>query len=157
MEQSMKRVSAAGLSLALLWSSTAMAQNAAENAYEAKWVVSKGNGKGTKEVRAIMNIEDDSVVLRSNRGEVLKVLTFDSLNTVSHSTSRHHRWVSGLALGTFVNPVGYVVVLTRSKRHYVTFFDQEGSTVLQLKGDDLAPALAQIQRHLPRPIVQAAR
>ena len=153
----MTRVSAAGLSFALLLSSTATAHSVAEKGYETKWVVPKGNGKGTKDVKTVMNIEDDSVVLRSIDGQVLKVLPFDSMNTVSHFTSRHRRWVSGLALGTLVNPVGYAVLLTKSKRHYVTFFDRDGSTVLQLKGDDFAPALAQIQRHLPRPVVRATR
>jgi hypothetical protein len=151
----MSRMSAVALSCALLASSPAVAAPRASGSYDARWIVAQG--KGTKEVKAVLILEEDGVALRSRSGELLRSLPYASLDTVTHSTTRHRRWVSGLAVGALVSPVGLALALTKSTRHYVTFAQGESATVVKLDGDDYADALMRLQPRLPQPLVLASR
>jgi hypothetical protein len=139
----------------LLMSSSLMAGPRVEDGYDVRWVVP--HGKGTKEIKAVLSVEDDALVLRSQSGERLRHLSYDSLNTVAPSTTRHRRWVAGLALGTVVSPLGYGLIFTKSRRHYITFFQDDMTTVVKVSGDDYPRALTQIQSRLPQPLALAMR
>jgi len=151
----MSRVNAVALSCALLVSSSAVAAPRLNGSYDARWLVS--HGKGTKDVKAVLTLEEEGVVLRSRSGEMLRSLPYESLDTVTHSTTRHRRWVSGLAVGALVSPVGLALALTKSTRHYVTFAQGETATVVKLDGDDYADALMRLQPRLHQPLVLASR
>jgi hypothetical protein len=150
----MTRVSAISL-FCLLLSSAAVADPARRGDHDARWVVP--HGKGTRDIKAVLSVEDNAIVLLARNGDVLRELPYDSLTTISHSTTRSRRWVSGLVTGTVINPLGFGFLFLKSKKHYVTFYQDDRATVVRLNGDAYANVLASLARRTSRPLVQAAQ
>ena len=151
----MKRLSGVVVFCALWSASPAMAATPSGTSHEARWLVP--HGKGTREVKTVLTVEDEGLVLRSQSGDVLRTLPYESLKTVSHATTRHRRWVSGVLVGTLVNPIGLGLLFTRSERHYITFFQDDAATVIKLGGEDYANVLGAIASRTSQPLVSAVR
>jgi hypothetical protein len=123
--------------------------------HQARWVVP--DGKGTREIKAALTLDDAGVVLRSESGEILRSVPYESLRSVSYGTTGHRRWTSGLLVGTLVNPIGYALILTKSKSHYVTFLQDDAATVVKLEGSDYSRVLEEVEARTSRPAVAEMR
>ena len=150
----MMRMSGFTVSCLLLASSMAVAEPMVIPPCEARWIVP--HGTGTREIKAILRIEPDAVVLQARSGDILRVLRYESLTTVAHATTRHRRWGTGLVLGTLVNPLGYGFLFTKAKRNFITFFQDDVATVIKLDNDGYAEVLAAVAGRMPDHVVRAA-
>lgn len=115
---------------------------------EARWIVP--NGKGSREIEVALSLENDRLVLESRDGEVLRSIPYDSVHTISHGTERKRRWLGGLGLGALVHPLGFGLLLTKSKAHYVTVHQDAADTVLKLRSGDYTTTLSALATALPQ-------
>jgi len=149
----MKPFGAAGLFCLALSASSALADT--QTFDDVRWIVP--NGKGTRDVKVVLSLEDDRVVLASHDGEVLRSIPYESLETISNSVVRRRRWTGGLLTGSFISPLGYGLLFTKSKKHYITLFEKDEATVVKLDGEDYATVLAMLARRAPQPPIQVSR
>jgi hypothetical protein len=146
-ERAMRPVAVVVLSCTLLSLASAPAGAETQTLSEARWIVP--HGKGSREIEVALSLENDRLILESRDGEVLRSIPYDSVRTISHATERKRRWLGGLGLGVLVHPLGFGLLLTKSKAHYVTVQHDGADTILKLRSGDYTTTLSALATALP--------
>lgn len=96
------------------------------------------DGESTDEKSVVVSFEDDSMKIKSKKGEIDKTFEYSDIKKAEYSYSKNPRWKTGLGLGaaSVVFPPLLLVAIplgfTKHKRHWVTIQTADDYAVLKL-------------------------
>jgi hypothetical protein len=140
----MLKRTAAELLAALLASSAALAD-------DASYSVKLADAKGTQSNAMLILADSDKNVVVRVADQPLATIPYDSVDKFSYEYTKKHRITQGAIVMIASIGVGAVVMLTKSKSHwlYIDYHDQSGAktVVLRLDKKDYTTILESVKTH----------